>query len=838
MPVPPFELESLLADDRWIRRLAGRLVADPTAAEDLVQETWVAALTRGAVPSRPWLGRVLRNTWKDLLRGHARRDRRERAAARTEATEPADELVAELELRERLARALRELEEPYRRALYLRFFRGESLAAIARREEVAVSTAHERIERGLEHLRRRLDAEHGGRRSAWAGGLITLARRARGGPGTIEVATMTGAAKIAASILVLVAGVAWWWSPSRLESVRVAPSLAGSPAEDPQADALAVLVSGGAAREPLAPDPPAVSALSAEDPARIVGRVVDVHGRGVAGARIAWLESRDGDQEALSSAEGAFEVEVAERERVDIERIACVSPELLTLIHGTDFGKWTVVVAPRASFAGRVVDESGAPVAGAELAFHPSERLFREVGMHALGLDLEAWKTTSDAQGHFELADVAGGPNVQLVVRVRGFSDAEVALPECGERDMLITLTRRTSVVELTGIVLDPAGAPVPGASVSAGKEIVTTDAGGRFTLLWDGGNGNVVQDASGTWREEGAEQSSVIALKTGFAPAQESLRERELGAPFVLRLGPASLSITGFVLDPEGQPLPGIVLWVGDPTRFGRDLTLLAEGTQMPRLRTVENQLCERSEPAAITDSEARFELGCLMARSYSALAFDPRTSARCGPWQIEAGARDVELVFQPEPMTRVAGRIVSARGEPRPGLEITPKRTQRWGEGDEAPQLAGAEYGVTTDAEGRFAFERLATTGTSLFVAAPPFAYHMVALEGFNDLAHLELVEPELCEVQIELAGDAHAAEGARVLDASGAELELNEVAGGGRSVAFTMETEVQLVDGRSRLLFVPETATTLVLYKAGVEVLCLPVQLEPGQRTVLRP
>src|SRR5262245_4896736 len=113
MTVPPYtELESLLADDRWIRRLAGKLVADPAVAEDLVQETWVAALaSRRAVPGRPWLGRVLRNTWKDLLRSRSRRDRRERAAARDEATAAAGELVAELELRERIARALRELEE-------------------------------------------------------------------------------------------------------------------------------------------------------------------------------------------------------------------------------------------------------------------------------------------------------------------------------------------------------------------------------------------------------------------------------------------------------------------------------------------------------------------------------------------------------------------------------------------------------------------------------------------------------------------------------------------------------------------------------------------------------
>ena len=45
MSVPPaFDLQGLLAEDQWIRRLARKLAGDPHAAEDLVQDTWAAAL--------------------------------------------------------------------------------------------------------------------------------------------------------------------------------------------------------------------------------------------------------------------------------------------------------------------------------------------------------------------------------------------------------------------------------------------------------------------------------------------------------------------------------------------------------------------------------------------------------------------------------------------------------------------------------------------------------------------------------------------------------------------------------------------------------------------------
>src|SRR4030095_10863586 len=124
----------------------------------------------------------------------------------------------------------------------------------------------------------------------------------------------------------------------------------------------------------------------------------------------------------------------------------------------------------------------------------------------------------------------------------------------------------------LPGVVLDPAGVPVPGAKVSAGKTIVTTDSNGEFALVWDGGNGHVVQDEQGRWGEQGVAHASVIALKEGFLPAEGVLRERDLTEPFVLELGPAPLSIRGVVVDPARKPVTGLVVWVPELTRFGQE--------------------------------------------------------------------------------------------------------------------------------------------------------------------------------------------------------------------------------------------------------------------------
>jgi DNA-directed RNA polymerase specialized sigma24 family protein len=99
MSVPPAnDVQSLLAEDRWIRRLAAKLVADVGTADDLVQDAYLTALTTEARPRDPraWLSGIVRNLWRDLARSGARRTAREAAAARGESTASTDELVAEV----------------------------------------------------------------------------------------------------------------------------------------------------------------------------------------------------------------------------------------------------------------------------------------------------------------------------------------------------------------------------------------------------------------------------------------------------------------------------------------------------------------------------------------------------------------------------------------------------------------------------------------------------------------------------------------------------------------------------------------------------------------------
>jgi len=82
------DLEHLLREDDWIRRIARQLASDPQTAEDLAQDAWVVALGEDArTPdhaasaarserNRGWLFGVVRNLRRQGARSERRRSER------------------------------------------------------------------------------------------------------------------------------------------------------------------------------------------------------------------------------------------------------------------------------------------------------------------------------------------------------------------------------------------------------------------------------------------------------------------------------------------------------------------------------------------------------------------------------------------------------------------------------------------------------------------------------------------------------------------------------------------------------------------------------------------
>jgi RNA polymerase sigma-70 factor (ECF subfamily) len=168
-------MEELLAHREWVGRLARQLAG--AGADDVVQETWFAALRSAPQPGRPtraWLATVLHNAIRLRFREESRRSRREEAfqALAPSQVEGVDRVYERLELQRFLAEQVMALEEPLRAIVVLRYVEGLDASEIAERVGAPPGTVRWRLKTALDRLRVAMDGRCGGDRRAW---LVLLA---------------------------------------------------------------------------------------------------------------------------------------------------------------------------------------------------------------------------------------------------------------------------------------------------------------------------------------------------------------------------------------------------------------------------------------------------------------------------------------------------------------------------------------------------------------------------------------------------------------------------------------------------------------------------------------
>ncbi|MBI3846742.1 MAG: sigma-70 family RNA polymerase sigma factor, partial [Planctomycetes bacterium] len=120
--------EILLTHGDFVRRLARQLITDESLADDVAQETWIAAMgkrPRSASSVREWLSAIARNAARMIQRGEGRRRLREEIGARPERLPSTADVVEREALRREVVDAVLGLDEPYRTTLLLRFFEDE-----------------------------------------------------------------------------------------------------------------------------------------------------------------------------------------------------------------------------------------------------------------------------------------------------------------------------------------------------------------------------------------------------------------------------------------------------------------------------------------------------------------------------------------------------------------------------------------------------------------------------------------------------------------------------------------------------------------------------------------
>ncbi len=210
----PVPVEELLKNSAWVTTLARQLVG-PDRVQDLVQETWLAALKKP--PRDPsalggWLTQVIRNLSSRSHRSEYRRAKHEQSWRRQQPresdgsqTDPAW-VVERAEQHRVVVEAVMRLEEPYRSTLLLYYFEDLSPAELSRLLGVPSSTVWTRIQRGLDQLRRDL----GSSGPEWRSGLALLAIPLRELDGLGVLSATSAAPAAAPSTLALVIPNSTW----------------------------------------------------------------------------------------------------------------------------------------------------------------------------------------------------------------------------------------------------------------------------------------------------------------------------------------------------------------------------------------------------------------------------------------------------------------------------------------------------------------------------------------------------------------------------------------------------------------------------------------------------
>jgi len=708
--------EDLLAHAEWARALARRLVGDASTADDVVQDTWVAALRRpprAGDPVRPWLGRVLANVVHQRQRAEGRRTHRERQASRGEALPSAAELTQRTEAQRSLMDAILELDEQLRTVVLLRYFEGLSSAEIARRQGVPAGTVRWRLKRGLDELRVILEERAGGRGADWCAALVPLLRV----PPRSAVATMgTGATlkalismKLSAKTLAIAvflvggafllkaAGVLTWSGPTPREAVQfrplelsAAPALLDASAPSPEAEP-------EAARAAIS-DPVSEPPSGALPNPTVRARFVDAGGVPVAGVRAELWPTRE-PAVAASGPDGRVVVQgdlyggnMGAELRFAHPRHASDKVEFASAERDLDLGD--LVLHPGGALHGTVLDPEGLPLAGCEIEVYGREVSENSVGglRSSRRSGLGAARTTTDVQGQFSLGGLLAG-DVQVLAEMpdelhKGTSGlVEV---RAGEESygLVIVAEAIPQSDRIEGVVLDPDGQPIPRASVSA-----------RYRSLWSSGSIGVTADLEGRFRilvrssadheltaEDPRDRWGPVRL-AGVEPGDldVELRFADLGS-FQVRL-----------VDASGRPLERASLSVrtadGDDFFEWRSNIALDEGQASLRLPAEPFQL------EVIADGYDRLSAGPFSPSSLSGV-----------------------LEFELESLPGLTG-TVTADGRPLEGVSLTVHRRARGRTLNNGfpvhfePQPVSR---ATSDAEGRFTLT-VRESGSYVLRAAP---------------------------------------------------------------------------------------------------------------------
>jgi uncharacterized GH25 family protein len=491
-------------------------------------------------------------------------------------------------------------------------------------------------------------------------------------------------------------------------------------------------------------------------------------------------QSAKGDDEGTFAFEGVSPGFIQLRAQAPRRQSAAV--EGLEVKAGGALTGVEIVLAPGGSITGRVLGPDGQPIVGAQVLLAGS-------GQNAVFPSFFPGSRGTDGDGRYRLDGVPPGPRT-LEAHAEGYTRAVRDVDVTGEMEGIdFTLQKG---LEISGRVVDDAGAPVPGAMI-----MLLTSSSPLSTPP-------VVSSADGGFRFAGVQDGTfnLGAHKEGysFSPREEPLTVTVAGA-----------SVAGVEIKlSKGGAITGRLSGL--------------EFSQLSRVRVWANVEVYQGQ----VDADGGYRISGLSPGPWQVTAVVPGTSLHAsGRVTLEPGAAEARLDLQFGTGHELAG-VVLRNGQPiaGAGLALTRKET--------VDRQTG-----TTDHQGSFRFGGLENGEYELAVSTPNGAQHRENVEMSGDR-----------EVRVELRT---ASLSGRVIDAldstpiSGVRVSLEQPEGERPSFRDGLTTDargtfrlLEIGDGAWKLKFVREgyAPAERELRVDGSPLDDLEIRLSPTEGVVIEP
>jgi protocatechuate 3,4-dioxygenase beta subunit len=380
----------------------------------------------------------------------------------------------------------------------------------------------------------------------------------------------------------------------------------------------------------------------------IAGRLLDVNGKPVAGSRVLWTAYREDDEVLFEQTQGTTPAVLGETKTDEAGRfrIAFEKPGVLLALRvvtpgfpearlagPSDSGDTTDLADLRlpapAKLSGRVVDEAGKPVSGAQVTVLAGGAGFGDGDAVFLS------EAKSGPDGAFAMPDAPDGTRV-ISARAAGFVPLSRFALEARADERIVM--RAGGVVR--GAVTDAAGKAVAGAIVVCEEVAARTDASGGYRLTGVPFGSRTVETV---WKEDFVARKEAVKV----------LREAEADVP--LRLAKAAAIAGTVVEESTRKAVAGVRVTLLNPGRlFGR----------------------RQAQRMARTDARGRFRAGGLGAHHYTVEAFRDGYLPATIPNVAAALAQPGSVAIALQRAATVAGVVTDDKGQAVGGARVRIQR------------------------------------------------------------------------------------------------------------------------------------------------------------------